>query len=76
MPSKVAQSAFRLTKEAKKHLKRLAKQRGISMTAVVETLIRDEASRAQWGWYKDGEPVSEIILDSKGNLMQPRSGRL
>jgi hypothetical protein len=41
MPSKEKQSIFRLTKEARKILERLAKKRGLSMTAVVETLIRE-----------------------------------
>ncbi len=36
---------MRLTEEGKKLLERLAASRGISQTAVVEQLVRDEAER-------------------------------
>lgn len=37
--------SFRLTDDADKLLGRLAKRKGLSKTAVLETLIRDEAKR-------------------------------
>lgn len=45
--NKDEQSNFRLTKEAKKMLARLAKKRGHSMTAVIETLIRDQYAKEE-----------------------------
>lgn len=40
-------TSFKLSEEARKILDRLSKSRGISRTAVIETLIRDEAKRTK-----------------------------
>lgn len=80
------QSSFRLSKEARKYLRQIAKTGRMSMTAVVEALIRDEAHRqsvAAFNAAKDGQQIKNIVLDSRGNWMPgltpppiiPRAGK-